>query len=245
MTFGSAMQNMNLGATTLGFDYRSGEGGRSLGLSSTFTPPTLMESVQLGAMGINPAAPSAALGLHMGASAGILQLTAHQGKMNAANVSKAIRGVRSAAAVGTPSTTSGRITATEAFIKGFREAFDLDEESDAKAEGEGKSVAGTGGDGEDPGSDDERDLLHNDLCNQEQMSQPGKITHTSSGTTKKDFFRNAEKYARDFGGDVADYVKKTSTSRTLANGEKCEVHWVENLKTGERYNFKTVFPKGL
>jgi hypothetical protein len=79
MTFGSAMQNMSLGATTLGFNYTNGESGRSLALSSTFVPPTMMETIRLGAMGINPTAQNPALALHGIASAGILQLTApHQ-----------------------------------------------------------------------------------------------------------------------------------------------------------------------
>jgi len=216
---------------TTSASYSSGVSGRNVGLSSAYS-----------GSGDNASILRAA---HALTGAGIMQLTARQGRMYMdATMEESMTNAMFGTLLRPYYSAKILLDAIDRSASEYLKKR-ADEEAVAKAEGEGKSVAATGGDGEDPGSDDERDLLHNDLCNQEQMSQPGKITHTSSGQNGTDIFKNAENYAKDYGGDVADYVKKTSTSRTLANGEKCEVHWVENLKTGERYNFKTKFPKGL
>ena len=144
----------------MGFNYKTGDSGRSIDLYSTHVPISLADSIRIGAAtGIDTASiTTPSLMMHMGASNAILQLTDRQGKMNAREVLdkaykayKALRGVRSATTTGASSTTSGRITATEALIKGFKETYGLDEEeknSDAKSS---SSSATTGGPmGEDP-----------------------------------------------------------------------------------------------
>lgn len=154
MTFGSAMQNMNLGATTLGFGYTTGEGGRSLELSSTFVPPTMMETIRLGAMGLNPTAQNPALALHGIASAGILQLTTpdrlHSGPLGAAARQALIRTqlgrALSSARAGQISAVEGLLNietltrVVQAVTEDGKEATDK-----AGADLKGKSSAKTGG----------------------------------------------------------------------------------------------------
>ncbi|MBP9829649.1 MAG: hypothetical protein KBD04_06445 [Proteobacteria bacterium] len=151
---------MNLGSTTMGFNYTTGDSGRSIDLYSTHVPTSFSDSIRIGAAtGINTASiTTPSLMMHMAASSAILQLTDRQGKMNAREVLdktykayKVLRGVRSATTTGASSTTSGRITATEALIKGFKETYGLDEEeknSDAKSSSSNTTTGG--GMGEDP-----------------------------------------------------------------------------------------------
>jgi len=82
ITMGSMAGGMSLGATTLSFNYQTGESGRSLGLSSTYTPVTLAESVRLGAIGIDATAPTLAKAIFGVGSAAILQLTDAPGKLS-------------------------------------------------------------------------------------------------------------------------------------------------------------------
>ncbi len=174
--------------------------------------------------------------VHVLASAAILQLTNSQGKMNAGAV---INTMKAAWSVGKPLVTRGRVVLGLAKETADR-AQEQREISSASASGSNTTTGGGMGEGPED-SDEEKDLLHNDLCNQEQMSQPGKITHRGDlSSTHKDYFKDAEKFAKELGGEASDYVKKTSTARILANGETSQVHWVENLKTGQRFNFKTV-----
>mgnify|MGYP000529392210 FL=1 len=70
------MDGMFAGGTTLDFDFRSGAGGRSLDLRSTYAPTSLAEFVRLGASGVDPMQSSPALAMHMAASSAILQAMA-------------------------------------------------------------------------------------------------------------------------------------------------------------------------
>jgi hypothetical protein len=163
MTFGSAMQNMNLGATTLGFGYTTGESGRSLALSSTFDPPTMMETIRLGAMGINPTAQNPALALHGIASAGILQLTDRQGKMSATVV---WNGLKASWALGRAAVTTGRMV----FNNAERGREQAENKAKATADPKEKSAAksATGGpkgqlpDGEDPEKKEKKYKINDD-----------------------------------------------------------------------------------
>jgi len=69
------------------------------------------------------------------------------------------------------------------------------------------------------------------------MSEVGKVI---AGEGSKTVFRNAATYARKFGGRAVDWVKKSSRSYTARDGTRFETHWVENLQTGQRVDFKTV-----
>jgi hypothetical protein len=57
-------------------------------------------------------------------------------------------------------------------------------------------------------------------------------------------FRDAGRVASEYGGNPADWVKKTSTSFSAKDGATFETHWVENIKTGQRVEFKTKLPGG-
>ena len=52
-------------------------------------------------------------------------------------------------------------------------------------------------------------------------------------------FRDAERVASQHGGVASDWSKKTSTPHTAADGTTFETHWVENIQTGQRVEFKT------
>ncbi len=51
----------------------------------------------------------------------------------------------------------------------------------------------------------------------------------------------AERLAEYYGGNAADWVKKSSSSFTK-NGTTFETHWYENISTGLRIEYKTKFP---
>lgn len=70
------------------------------------------------------------------------------------------------------------------------------------------------------------------------MAEKGSIfAGGQSGTV----FCDAAKFAQQFGGEAGDWVKKSGTLYRAADGTRFETHWVENLITGQRVNYKTVF----
>lgn len=81
--------------------------------------------------------------------------------------------------------------------------------------------------------------LSKQLASEAQMAETGT---TLAGVGAKKAFRGAQKIAEEFGGNAADWAKKGSSSFTAKDGVKFETHWVENLVTGERVEFKTKFP---
>ena len=76
-------------------------------------------------------------------------------------------------------------------------------------------------------------------------AQLGEVGTTMAGAGARVPFRGAERIAEEYGGNAADWVKKTSSSYTAPDGTVFETHWVENIRTGERIEFKTKFPRGL
>jgi len=55
-----------------------------------------------------------------------------------------------------------------------------------------------------------------------------------AGGTSKVAFRNAGRVAEAYGGNAADWVKKTTTaSVTTSSGNIYQLHWVENIRTGQ------------
>jgi len=79
--------------------------------------------------------------------------------------------------------------------------------------------------------------LAKSLASRAQMAERG---HVMAGGESGTIFRNAGKFVEEYGGKIADWVKKTSTSFTGADGVTFQTHWVENLATGFRTAFKTV-----
>jgi hypothetical protein len=157
VSFASMGGGMHLGSTSFGASYSTGESGRSLGLQSTFTPPSLMEAVRLGTLGIDPLAGNTALAMHTMASAAILQATAKD-RFDAAAVvrlGRTLKDITAAAKVGAPSTTTGRISFAEAVIRDFKAAHGEDaadkgkQSADAPTAGTAAGAA-VGGPNEDP-----------------------------------------------------------------------------------------------
>jgi len=81
--------------------------------------------------------------------------------------------------------------------------------------------------------------LNKSLASQSQMGEAGT---TMAGARVP--FRDAPRVAREHGGKAADWTKKTSSSHTARDGTTFETHWVENIRTGQRVEFKTKFPVG-
>ena len=115
ISFSSMGNNMNFGSNTIGFDYSRGDSGGSLGLTSKFTPPSLVESVQMGTLGIDPTKSNSALNLHTLSSAAILQMTAPKQLNMVGNIIKVVdiadklRKVYQAGKLLESSTTSGTL----------------------------------------------------------------------------------------------------------------------------------------
>jgi hypothetical protein len=83
--------------------------------------------------------------------------------------------------------------------------------------------------------------LNKSLASQAQMGEEGTIL---AGTGGRVPFRDAPRIAREYGGKAADWVKKGSSSYTARDGARFETHWVENIRTGKRVEFKTKFTGG-
>lgn len=83
--------------------------------------------------------------------------------------------------------------------------------------------------------------LNKSLASQAQMGEAGT---TMAGAGGRVPFRGSERVASEYGGNAADWVKQTSSSHTARDGLTFETHWVENIKTGQRVEFKTKFPGG-
>jgi len=80
--------------------------------------------------------------------------------------------------------------------------------------------------------------LSKKLASEAQLSERG-ISIAGSGTSN--VFRDAERVAAEHGGTAADWVKKTSKSYKAPDGTSIQTHWAENVSTGQRVEFKTVF----
>lgn len=104
------------------------------------------------------------------------------------------------------------------------------------ATGGAKGSCGGKGIGSGAESAVNRNKLSKSLASEDQMNQPG-ITMAGGGGRAP--FRKAAEIAKVYGGNASDWVKKTSTSHTAPDGIKFETHWVENVRTGQRVEFKT------
>lgn len=80
--------------------------------------------------------------------------------------------------------------------------------------------------------------LAKSLASQQQIGQVGKII---AGAESKIEFRDAVKLAQQLGGDAANLVKKVSDTYVAVDGTKFQTHWVEDIATGTKSIFKTVF----
>lgn len=70
----------------------------------------------------------------------------------------------------------------------------------------------------------------------------GEVGQVMAGAGSRTVFRDAQRIAQQYGGNAADWVKKTSSSYPSRDGTRFETHWVENIRTGQRVEIKTKFP---
>jgi RHS repeat-associated protein len=78
--------------------------------------------------------------------------------------------------------------------------------------------------------------LKKSLASRQQLGEAGEVI--AGGNSGKEF-RDAQKMAEKYGGEATNYVKKSSSNYEAPDGTKMETHWVENTKTGQRYEEKT------
>lgn len=84
----------------------------------------------------------------------------------------------------------------------------------------------------------QRVQLEKKLASEQQMNENGAAF---AGTGTSEPFRGSGKIAAANGGDAGDWVKKSSSQYTSRDGTTFETHWVENVRTGEKIQQKTIF----
>jgi hypothetical protein len=83
--------------------------------------------------------------------------------------------------------------------------------------------------------------LNKAMASQDQLGQVGKRI-AGAGTDVP--FRDAGRFAQQYGGNPSDWVKMRSSSHVAPDGTRFETHWVENILTGQRVEFKTKIAGG-
>ena len=78
--------------------------------------------------------------------------------------------------------------------------------------------------------------LNRSLASQQQMGELGEPFAGVPGTKP---FRDASRRANTYGGQSSDWAKMTSSTYTGVDGYRFQTHWVENVQTGLRVEFKT------
>ena len=78
--------------------------------------------------------------------------------------------------------------------------------------------------------------LRESLASEEQMTEIG---HAIAGHGLEIRFRGAQATAERYGGVAEDYVKMSSSQYKSPDGRTFETHWIQNVRTGLRYEFKT------
>jgi hypothetical protein len=88
----------------------------------------------------------------------------------------------------------------------------------------------------------EGQLLARQLASEEALAaaQAGKgVSIAGAGTRTGRQIDDIARLVKQYGGEAQDWAKM-STGRTV-NGVRVEVHWYENVRTGQRVEFKTPF----
>lgn len=65
------------------------------------------------------------------------------------------------------------------------------------------------------------------------------------GAGTEQTLRDAERLASQYGGEAKDWAKMQTTSQTLADGSRIVIHFYENLKTGQKVEFKSIIRKAV
>jgi RHS repeat-associated protein len=83
--------------------------------------------------------------------------------------------------------------------------------------------------------------LNKNLASQQQVGEIGsRIAGEGTGVP----FRDAARFAEQHGGSPAEWVKMRSSSHVAPDRTRFETHWVENIRTGERFEYKTKIAGG-
>jgi len=69
------------------------------------------------------------------------------------------------------------------------------------------------------------------------MGEEGKVI---AGPGARKAFEDAPKIVQQYGGQIRDWVKMSSSKYIAPDGTEFETHWVENIETGARILQKTV-----
>ncbi|MGV8948687.1 MAG: DUF637 domain-containing protein [Candidatus Paracaedibacter sp.] len=83
-----------------------------------------------------------------------------------------------------------------------------------------------------------RELLHNQLASDQKLNEVGYII---AGKGAEKAFKNEARIVSDYGGQIGDWVKKSSSHAFTSDGRKFQAHWVENVNTAERVEQKIKF----
>lgn len=86
-------------------------------------------------------------------------------------------------------------------------------------------------------------ILRRQLSSSLQMKESHRIIAGSRSGTK---FRDVDRIVETYGGMKEDWVKMSSSKidATTYDSLELETHWIENLKTGQKVEFKTIKIKG-
>jgi hypothetical protein len=88
----------------------------------------------------------------------------------------------------------------------------------------------------------QRTLLQRSLALKEGsgvLRRGGGTVIAGAGSSRNTAFRQAEAYAKKYGGEAGDYVKVSHTKKTAA-GETVSVHAVRDQRTGKLYDEKPI-----
>ncbi len=88
----------------------------------------------------------------------------------------------------------------------------------------------------DPSPISVSEMTEKSTASMAQMSEKGQIF---AGTGSQTTFRDAAYKASDYGGQASDWVKVKSSIYTSSDGAKFETHWIQNIKTSQRLEYKT------
>ena len=84
--------------------------------------------------------------------------------------------------------------------------------------------------------------LNKSIANQQHMKETGSVI---AGRGSRDVFRDAPLKAKEYGGSPDDWVKKSSSFYKALDGKEIEMHWIENTRSGQREEFKSIFDRKL
>jgi hypothetical protein len=79
------------------------------------------------------------------------------------------------------------------------------------------------------------EMLRFELAVQEKMGEAGRHI-AGAGTTKA--LWDKERILRDYGGRIEDWAKKSSDKFKTYSNQEVELHWLENIKTQRRVEYK-------